>query len=230
MKATHPSLLTILLISVILVSGCTSQVSSDNQPQQVTCNKPYILVGTSCCLDQNDNSICDKDEQEETTHMQQEVTQKAAPVIKEEIDTTTLGEKNALKTAKSYLSYSSFSYDGLIHQLEYEGFTNAEAIYGADNCGADWNEQALKTAKSYLSHSSFSYSGLVHQLEYEKFTTEQAEYGVDNSGADWNEQAALTAKSYLSHSAFSREGLIHQLEYEGFTTEQAEYGVEAVGY
>lgn len=28
------------------------------------CNKPYILVGTSCCLDQNDNSICDSDEKE----------------------------------------------------------------------------------------------------------------------------------------------------------------------
>ncbi len=28
----------------------------------VTCNKPYILVGTSCCLDVNDNAICDRDE------------------------------------------------------------------------------------------------------------------------------------------------------------------------
>ncbi len=27
-----------------------------------TCNKPYILVGSACCLDQNDNGICDKDE------------------------------------------------------------------------------------------------------------------------------------------------------------------------
>ncbi len=29
---------------------------------QIVCNKPYILVGTSCCLDENNNSICDKDE------------------------------------------------------------------------------------------------------------------------------------------------------------------------
>ncbi len=28
----------------------------------VTCNKPYLKVGTTCCLDQNDNSICDSDE------------------------------------------------------------------------------------------------------------------------------------------------------------------------
>jgi hypothetical protein len=30
--------------------------------QQVTCNKPYIKVGKECCLDINDNGICDKHE------------------------------------------------------------------------------------------------------------------------------------------------------------------------
>ena len=34
-----------------------------SQTQQVTCNKPYTLVGNSCCLDKNDNKICDKDEE-----------------------------------------------------------------------------------------------------------------------------------------------------------------------
>ena len=33
------------------------------QPMEVTCNSPYIKVGTSCCLDENDNSICDNDEE-----------------------------------------------------------------------------------------------------------------------------------------------------------------------
>lgn len=28
----------------------------------VICNKPYIRVGTNCCLDKNDNKICDNDE------------------------------------------------------------------------------------------------------------------------------------------------------------------------
>lgn len=31
-------------------------------PNTLVCNKPYILVGSSCCLDKDDNSICDKDE------------------------------------------------------------------------------------------------------------------------------------------------------------------------
>jgi hypothetical protein len=34
--------------------------------EQPTCNKPYILVGTACCLDANDNLICDTDEMQPT--------------------------------------------------------------------------------------------------------------------------------------------------------------------
>lgn len=94
----------------------------------------------------------------------------------------TIGEKNALSSAKSYLSLMAFSYSGLIKQLEFEGYSNEEATYAADNCGADWNEQAKKCAQSYLDLMSFSRSGLINQLEFEGFTREQAEYGVSAVG------------------------------------------------
>ncbi len=32
------------------------------EDKPVICNKPYIRVGTGCCLDRNDNKICDNDE------------------------------------------------------------------------------------------------------------------------------------------------------------------------
>lgn len=137
---------------------------------------------------------------------------------------------NALESAKSYLRSSEFSYEGLIDQLEYEQYSHEDAVYAADNCGADWNEQALKCAKSYLSFSSFSRQGLIEQLEYEKYTNEQAVYAVDNCNADWYEQAVKTAESYLDFSSFSRDGLINQLEFEGFTHDQAVYGAEQNGY
>lgn len=94
----------------------------------------------------------------------------------------TLGEKNALQEAKSYLSVMAFSYDGLIEQLEYEGYSKSESTYGADNCGANWNEQAAKTAQSYLDIMSFSRDGLIDQLEYEGFTSSQAKYGATAVG------------------------------------------------
>lgn len=109
-------------------------------------------------------------------------TQTSTPAVEEQSDTTTIGEKNALSKALSYLEYTSFSYSGLIKQLEYEKFTHQEAIYGVDNCGANWNEQAALKAKSYLDYSAFSRDGLINQLEYEGFTSEQAEYGVKSVG------------------------------------------------
>lgn len=140
------------------------------------------------------------------------------------------GNAGAEAKAESYLNSSAFSYTGLIEQLEYEGFSESEARYGADNCGADWKLQAVKKAKSYLSSSAFSYSGLKDQLLYEGFTEDEAQYGVDNCNGDWDEQAIKKAKSYLRSSPdMSRSRLIEQLQYEGFTYEQAVYGVEQNG-
>ena len=102
----------------------------------------------------------------------------AAPVEPE----ATMGEKNALASAKTYLSIMAFSYTGLIEQLEFEGYTAGEATYAADNCGADWNEQAALSAKQYLNTMSFSRQGLIDQLVFEGFTQEQAEYGVAQNG------------------------------------------------
>ena len=64
----------------------------------------------------------------------------------------------------------------------YNGFTEEEAKYGVDNCGADWKEQAAKKAKSYLKSSDFTRTRLIDQLEYTGFTHEQAVYGVEQAG------------------------------------------------
>lgn len=138
-------------------------------------------------------------------------------------------QQEALSTAERYLSVMAFSHEGLVGQLEFEGFTTEDATWAADNCGADWNEQAVKKAENYIDTMPFSYTGLIDQLEYEGFTTEQATHGVDSITVDWNEQAAKKAQSYLDLMDFSRQELIDQLLYEGFTSEQASYGVTQVG-
>ncbi|MBV1728859.1 MAG: Ltp family lipoprotein [Methanobacterium sp.] len=104
-------------------------------------------------------------------------TEEDAPTV-DQGQATTTGQEQAAKKAESYLSISAFSRQGLIEQLEYEGFTRQQAEYGVDQTGADWNEQAAKKAESYLSISAFSRQGLIEQLEYEGFTRQQAEYGV----------------------------------------------------
>lgn len=143
---------------------------------------------------------------------------------------STLGESNAASVAQLHLSTMAFSREGLIKQLEFEGFTTDEATHGVDACSADWNEQAIRKAKTYLGPMAFSYTGLIKQLEFDGFTPEQAQHGVDGCGADWNEQAVRKAKTYLDTMSFSRSALIKQLEFDGFTSEQAQYGASENGY
>lgn len=97
-------------------------------------------------------------------------------------DKTTIGERNALKSAKNYLSMMAFSKSGLAKQLEFEGYSEDEAEYAVENCGADWNEQAALSAENYLDTMSFSKQGLIDQLMFEGFSKSQAEYGVKAVG------------------------------------------------
>lgn len=95
--------------------------------------------------------------------------------------TATSSERNALEQAKLYLEIMPFSYEGLVEQLKYEGYSTSEAEYGAKNCGADWMEQAAKRAELYLELMPFSKSDLKDQLIYDGFTSSEAEYGVNKA-------------------------------------------------
>ena len=101
------------------------------------------------------------------------------PTHQKQATNATIGERNALRAAMSYIRTMPFSEEGLIDQLLFEGYTLDEATYGAKNCGADWFEQAKKSAAQYLQTMAFSKQELIRQLEYEKFTHEQAVYGVE---------------------------------------------------
>lgn len=94
----------------------------------------------------------------------------------------TLAQQNAIGRAESYLSFTAFSREGLIEQLEYEGYSNADATFAVDAINVDWNEQAALQAEQYLELMSFSRQGLIDQLLYEGFTQEQAEYGASAVG------------------------------------------------
>jgi hypothetical protein len=44
-------------------------------------------------------------------------------------------KREAYQSAKSYAEFAHFSRSGMIEQLEYEGFTHKQAVYGAEHVG-----------------------------------------------------------------------------------------------
>lgn len=152
----------ILILVVALLSACGStEVESSKAPeaQNVTSEQP--------------------------TEAPQSVAESSAVEPETPVNTEpnmTMGQENALRSAKDYLDFTAFSFSGLVNQLEYEGYSNEDAVWAVERCGADWNEQAALSAKSYLELSSFSRQGLIDQLVYEGFSSEQAEHGVSAVG------------------------------------------------
>jgi hypothetical protein len=98
---------------------------------------------------------------------------------------STIGQREALQAAKSYLSFGSFSRAGLISQLTSsygDGFSRADAVWGVNHAHANWYREAVQAAKSYLKTGSFSRAALIQQLESpygDHFTHAQAVYGVN---------------------------------------------------
>ena len=87
-----------------------------------------------------------------------------------------------MKSAEDYLDTMAFSRTGLIKQLEFEGFSAADATYAVDHVTVDWNAQADASAKEYMDMGGFSHKSLLAQLEFEGFTAAQAAHGVASVG------------------------------------------------
>ena len=81
--------------------------------------------------------------------------------VKKRKPTVTAGQRNALGRAKVLLTKDIFSKALLKSQLVREGYSDADAQYGVDHCGANWNQQAYAAAKLILSRNYYSKEQLV---------------------------------------------------------------------
>jgi len=160
----------------------TANQIDEEQPQIETNEEKASETEVISTLDEEKN----ENPEEVKSTIPDVVSQSPAPTKIEDkpepIQSETVSQRNALRSAKSYLDYSAFSRSGLIKQLEYEKFSNSDAVYGVDNSGADWYEQAAKSAEQYMDYSAFSRGSLIEQLKYEGFTQAQAEYGATAIG------------------------------------------------
>lgn len=98
-------------------------------------------------------------------------------------------QKNAVRSAKQYLSMTGFSRSGLIGQLSSDagdGYKVADATVAVDSLNVDWNKQAERSAQQYLDMMGFSCKGLIQQLSSsagDRYTKDQATHGARAAGA-----------------------------------------------
>ncbi len=162
------------IVSFVLFAVITDSSKKNNEVTQ----QPVVENTQAITKNKTDNpALVEEKTTPAPASAKTETTTTPAPTSSE-----TVSQKNAVKKAKSYLVYTPFSHDGLVAQLEYEQFSHSDAVYGADNSGANWNEQAAKKAKSYMDISAYSRGSLIEQLKYEKFTQAQGEYGANAVG------------------------------------------------
>lgn len=94
----------------------------------------------------------------------------------------TVEQQNAVRSAENYISFGAFSKESLISQLEFEGYSNADATKAVESLDVDWQEQAVKSAESYMEFMPMSRQGLIEQLVFEGHSEEDAAYAADQVG------------------------------------------------
>jgi len=175
-----------LLVLILIIIALATTTSSGNKTKKEPSETIDSPTPTSVVLEETPTPIPTTQPTPTVKIVKKVVAPTTKPAATEDkpapVSSEAVSQKNAVRQAKSYLSYTAFSHDGLVAQLEYGKFSHADAVYGADNSGANWNEQAAKSAKQYMEYSAFSRGSLIDQLKYSKFTQEQAEYGANAVG------------------------------------------------
>ena len=100
----------------------------------------------------------------------------------EQTAAATENQQKALDKANEYVNTLALSHDGLVKQLEYDGYSTDVATYAADNCDTNWNKEAKEMAEQYMESTTYTYKAMVQQLQAEGFTKDQAEFGAKAAG------------------------------------------------
>lgn len=110
-----------------VVNAITGELLAAIEGDMNSMNSSWMsLFEDEGAVDQMIDTMLAESNQEETAEV------KPTPEVS---DTVTLGMVNAVKEARTYLEYSSFSKEGMAKQLRYEGYTEAEIEYALKEVG-----------------------------------------------------------------------------------------------
>ncbi|MEK6907019.1 MAG: hypothetical protein AABW45_00675 [Nanoarchaeota archaeon] len=113
----------LFLIIVLFIAGCTS-----NEAPVVKCNKPYLLYNDECCLDNNDNNVCDNMEKyvsDETVTESSDILTVTCPKEVRFSTTESTSKEVEVKFTATYTGFGNNNYaTALICDDGYVGNTN----------------------------------------------------------------------------------------------------------
>ena len=164
------------VIALLLVAGT---VNAANKP---SAGSPQVVVATTSAPAVSTAPTTTAPATTAPATTAPATTQAPPPPATTEAPALPVSQQQAVKSAEDYLDTMAFSRTGLIKQLEFEGFSAADATYAVDHVTVDWNAQADASAKEYMDMGGFSHKSLLAQLVFEGFTAAQAAHGVKSVG------------------------------------------------
>jgi hypothetical protein len=131
----------IILSMLVFLGGCLGETPSE-ETVTVVCNPPYIRMGGDCCLDENQDSICDSDE---TTTSIKVTTTTVEVQVTTTLQVTTTTIITTSSTSSSTSVESTTSLNPFYNCVKNAGYNPDKFIYVySGECG----NQFVSTAES----------------------------------------------------------------------------------
>jgi len=221
------SLLSVLVV-LVLITACSGP--------RIVCNKPYIRVGTECCLDYNNNAVCDKDESLIKNIESTDVTGSAVEVLNTETEKTV--EEENLTTETENLTEDDTS--------DTEEKDSASESISISN--AYWNHMNIETKDSAELNIEFENIGSsdIDEFEYiikiykgekvwKEDTFEHSEKIVSGDSDKvkdieytFDEEGTFKAKIFVKDSEQFKESTIYVKDAEEETSDDEEEETETL--
>ncbi|MDP2906464.1 MAG: hypothetical protein Q8O03_00840 [Nanoarchaeota archaeon] len=164
--------LSLLVVAILMISGFKGEITGG----AVTCNIPYILVGTDCCLDSNDNRICDKDETAPDA-------ESVEPPREEIIEEPKIGAPKELPAGEYLLTLGdSIQFEGkTITLIGVENLPRVKGIYSVDGVERDVYGTKEMELVNGIKITNLQYLNLENGfvLKLEKLVLGEGEYLID---------------------------------------------------
>lgn len=150
----------------------------------------------------SDIAVNEKNPADNTKPDIKEETKKYQPTAQEK---KAVDAANKIHDDRQQESYWIIRRADVINWVQEKGFTEKEAIYGADNSHFNWNAELVRSAQYFQALTPKSYTGLLKDLRL-VHPEKDALYAANNISIDWKKQPFVYAEHIVkSHKSTNME-------------------------